>query len=455
MSFCMPFIWISQVLLAFLPTLALAGPQGRVSLSEAGFVSEDYKQTDRKQFQFVGVGVDTLAKTKKESEVEDTLQAQVHGVISPGVSVLSYINVSQLYWKQSPLAVGRKKLNWNQLDEDFDLGLYQPLFKWNALEPVSQGLTGVFLNLENQDGGPRWGVTLFGSPLFIPDQGPGYEIKGGQFERSNPYFQAVPSRAMINGQMVNVNYNVQKPETQDVVFNRSFAGRIFVGSETDGGFAQGSFANKPSNQLALGFDGYVFSNGVEDVTKIDILPTVSYHTLTSVDLKYSTRHFEIGASGIQESPEDPTFKGDWTYTTFDRSTLFSGFVGTKFYGFDMKMAYLTVNGGESVASGKFANQSDKFLPQRYPFRNAGLATLNYNYRIKKFQNLSLSTRYLQGERSEFALWTSHLNYQWEERWSMYAQSQLVAVQDNQDGRKTAFWPYVNNDSMAAGVVYVF
>ncbi len=438
---------------------AFGNAQGRISLTEAGFVSPDYKLTDRKNFQFVGAGLDTLSKAQKESEIEDSLQAQVRGVVAPGVTVLSYLNVSQLFWKQDTLTVGRKKVSWSLLDNEFLLGIYQPLFKWNPLQSETQGLTGVFLNLHNEEEGQiPWGVTVFGSPLFIPDQGAGYEIKEGQFEKSNPYFQGAPTRAEINGQVVDVNYNVEKPATQDIIYNNSFAGRIHLGKEYRGFYAQASYANKPSNQLALGFDGYVYSDGVEDVTKVDIMPALYFHQVSSADIKWMGRNFGVGISGVHENPGAPKFQGetrDWTYVVYQESNLVSPFIQLRGYGIDAKLSYISVSGGESEAIGKFASQSGKFLPQRYPFKNAGLASIAYRYRLKKDSGVGISTRYLQGERSEFSLWTSQLFYQWEERWAMNMQGQMVAVQDNPDGRSTGYWPFVNNDSVSVGVQYVF
>lgn len=434
-----------------------AGPQGRISLTEADFISEDYKKTDRKDFQFISAGLDTLRNAEKESEISDSLQGQIQGLAAPGVSVLSYLNVSQLFWKQNALTVGRKKVNWSLLDEDYLLGLYQPLFRWNPLEPESQGLTGAFLNLENTEGPVRWGVTLFSSGIFIPDQGSGYDIKNGQFERSNPYFQATPRNAEISGHVVDINYNVQKPDTQEIVFNRSFAGRVFIGEEKKGFYGQVAFANKPSNQMSLGFDGVDQTNPevTADTANLQIQPTISTHSLSSADIKFSTKFLSGGVSAVHEDPESPNFSEQWTFVKYSKSDLVSPFVQIEGVGFKLHLAYLSVEGGEALAVGKFASQSEKFLPQRYPFRSAGLASLSYRHGFGRFHGVTFSTRYLQGADSEFALWTTHMTYQWEERWAMYAQSQMVAVQDNQNGRMTAYWPFVNNDSVVLGVSYVF
>lgn len=436
--------------------LAIANTQGRVSITEAGFISPDYTQTSRKDFQFIGAGLDTLSRSFKEDEIDNAIQAQVRGMVAPGVSVLSYLNVSQLFLKQNALTVGRKKVAWSLLDEDFLLGIYQPLFKWNPLQLETQGLTGVFLMVGNEDKESiPWGLTLFGSGLFIPDQGAGYEIKDGQFESSNPYFQSVPQRANLLGETVDLNYEIQKPDTQDIVLNRSFAGRAHVGNERRGFYAQVSFANKPVNQLSLAFDTHLSIDPNVDAGKVQILPAIYYHQVSSGDVKWMGRYFGVGISGVHETPQAPKYDEQWTYAVYKESALVSPFVQLRGYGFDVKLSYISVNGGESEVRGKLADQADDILPQRYPFRNAGQASVGYRYRLKKDAGVGVSTRYLLGEKSEFALWTSQLYYQWEERWAMNLQGQLVAVEDSIEGRKTAYWPFVNNDSVSVGVQYVF
>lgn len=438
---------------------ALAGamPPGQISLTQTGFVSEDYAKTERKDFQFVGVGLDTLQHVEKESEIQDSFQIQMQGMVAPGASVLSYLNVSQLYWKQGALTLGRKKVSWSLLDEDFVLGLYQPLLKWNSLNPETQGLTGVFLNLASTESSNPWGITFFGSGLFIPDQGAGYDIKNGQFEKINPYFRSVPTQARMEGQTADINYQIQNPDTRSIVFNQSFVGRAYLGDEKKGFFAQAALAHKPSNQLALGIDGVLQINSAvtDNAIETKIFPKISYHNLSSADFKYSFKNIGAGISGVHESPEKPDFDKNWTYADYNPSNLISPFLEFRAVGFKLHLAYLSVSGGEFRAVGDKAQRIEIFLPERYPFRNAEQASLSYRFALKKFQALTLTTRYLQGEKSEFALWTTSANYQMEEHWAFSFQSQMVAVQDNLEGRQTALWSFANNDSVSLGVNYVF
>ncbi|MEZ0392065.1 MAG: hypothetical protein ACAH59_07625 [Pseudobdellovibrionaceae bacterium] len=441
------------VFIAFGAQVAFGETEGRVSLSQASFLSPDFELTGKKDYQLIGAGLDTLRDVRGEQEIENSLQAHVRGMVAPGTSVLNYLNVSQLYWKQNLLSVGRKKIVWNRLDENYLLGSYQPLFKWNPLLTETQGLTGIFIHLETSETALPWGVTLMGSPLFIPNQGAGYELKDGTFQESNPYFKAPPRQALANEQEFDINYTLQKPEAQDVVLQQSFAGRVFVGEMGKGPFWQVAYARKPMNELNLGFIGYAPSTAGQ--INVDILPAVSNHTLVSSDLQYASKFLTVGVSGLHEDSEEPNYKSEWTYSTFTSSMLVSPYVEGRFKGAELHVSVLSVEGGDSRIKGPQSSESENFIPQRYPFRNAGLASLKYQYRIKRFENIGLATRYLRGSEGEFDLWTNQISYQWREKWAANLISQLVAVENNSNGRKTAFDSYLNNDLVAIGISYVF
>lgn len=445
-------IFLSLSILVLISTFAKAGPLGRISLSEAGFVSSDYKQTEAKNFFLISAGLDTLTRAKTESDIDNNLQAQIRGMMVPGYSVLNYLDIGQLYWKQELFSVGRKKVDWSRLDENFKLGIYQPIFKWNALQTDSQGLTGIFIHLEPEATVIPWGITLFGSPLFIPNQGPGYEIKDGKFEKNNPYFNTPPSQAEINGQKTEFIYSIEKPEMNEIINHESFAGRIFFGKDNDGFHAQASYAQKPNNELDLGFQG-VLVPGKKIDTKI--LPKVMYHSVASGEIHYTWSILTLGFEALKDTPQNADFDSPWTYAYFAESQLYSSFAEVKWKELEVSLASLTVRGGESTFLGPRSAEAENVLVPRYPFRDALQARAKYQYRIKKNENIALSTSYLRGAEGEFDLWNSSVVYQFQERWATQMTSQLVAVKPVDSSQKTVYHSYPDNDLVAIGVSYVF
>ncbi len=428
--------------------------KGRASLSQETYVSPDYKNTDRKSFQFVGVGVDSLTNVRSENDILDGLHTQIDANIAPGANVLSYLNVSQLYWKQNALTFGRKKIVWSEIDESYDLGMFQPRFTRNLFQPESQGLTGLFLKVETENPSLPGGVYLFASNLFIPDQGAGYEIRDGQFENSSPFFSTPPTQAQVLGQTDKIVYDIQKPRTEDILFNRSFAAKAYLGQEDRGGFIQAAYANKPANQLALGFKGALTSN---NAVAVDILPSFYEHRLFSGDLQYSiVPEFALGISGMTEAIDQPKFTSEWTYRKFGSSQLVSPFMKIRFKGLKAKLAYLKITGADSTDSGPNAELAEDVVSERYPFMNAYLADLSYRHRIRRYEGITISTKYMTSEQSEFTIWTASGSYQWEERWSAYFEMQLASVEQKyMDGKKIAYFDYMDNDTGTVGVRYVF
>lgn len=431
---------------------AWGNPQGRVSLSQASFVSPDYQRTSRRDFQLVSAGFDTLVDSQSEDEIPDSLHGQVRGMVAPGEGVLNYLDVSQLFWKQGVVSVGRRKIFWSDLDERFKMGIYQPLFQWNPLQWESQGLTGIFLHLENDQAPVKWGATFMGSPMFIPNQGSGYEIKNGVFEKTSPYFPMLPAQASINGRTSEIRYDLQKPATQDIVSRQSLAARLFVGDAQEGPFAQIAFSNKPMNELALGAKIYQTS---DDLVHVEVLPVTAHHQVLSADIHYASKYLKYGISGIQDTPAEPQFEPGWNHGVFKRATLTSPFLETRFRNFDIQTAYLHVDGGEADVVGPDSAQAASFVPQRYPFQNSWLAGVRYIHRIKRHQNLVLSSKYLRGERGEFDVWTSQASLQWAAHWTATMMAQMVAIERTDQGKATAFDDFANNDLVAVGVSYVF
>ena len=158
---------------------------------------------------------------------------------------------------------------------------------------------------------------------------------------------------------------------------------------------------------------------------------------------------------MHEKTTEPKFEEIWTYAKYTDSDLVSPFIEFRYKSFELSTAYLSVEGGDSEPVGPEAHQALKFIPHRYPFRNAGLVGAKYQYRIKRHENVGLATRYLRGTAGEFDLWNSQISYQWQENWAASMTSQMVAVANNSKGERTVYNSYLNNDLIAIGVSYVF
>lgn len=432
------------------------GAQGRMSIQADSFLSPDYTATEARQFHYFSAGLRTagLEAAPGTEGLESGLQASIDGQFSPEAPVLSYLNIRQLYHRESMLVVGRKIENWSGTDERWNLGLYQPQFRWNPLLPESQGLSGIFIFLQGESETLPWGLLLFASGVYIPDQGAGYAVRDGRFEQSNPWFRPPPSRAVFSttGAEDELRYNVRRPETNRIVFNPSYASRVFIGDVNRGASVQAAYAYKPANQLVLGLNGQIKPDNAID---IDVNPTFFYHSLISADVQYSGSLFEAGAGVLREKPQAPEFEKEWTYPVYGESVVASPFVGMKLRNFKVRFMSLFVNEEDSTAAGPKAQELKPILGSRFPFRNAHAVEASARHYWRRHEGFSAKARVSQGAEDEFTLFSGSLNYQLDSRWSMGAQILLVRGESAQTASRTVYSDFENNDAGQVGVLYVF
>lgn len=423
---------------------------GQLSLRQDAFVSPGVREGIDKNPGFVSGKY--LSNRNAKGESVDILSARLDAQISPSNAYLSFVNIQELYWQQGALSVGRRLMNWSEIDSSFNLGFYQPLFDWNLTRPKAQGLSGLFVQI-HPDSVVDWGINLFASKLFLPNQGTNYEVRDGKFENSNPYFKGPATAIEFSGQKDPLKYTLEKPEVSEVIFQNSFVSQIFLGKENEGFYAQAAFADKPSNKLALGLDG---ENQSASVWNGRVRPAVYMHRLISVDAKYSFSHLQVGAGGLREIPREPTYANEWTYFKYQNSSLAGFFVQSlNFSNWKLRLDYLRAQGGqESSTGGKLAPYLTELNGNRVSFEAALQLAAEISIKLPRRQKLQLQSSVLQEEKGLFASWSSGAEYQFDRFWSIFADIQLLAASDSLSS-KNIFFANRTNDFASVGVSYVF
>jgi len=339
-----------------------------LSLQNLSFLSPDYDITDTKNFVFVG------ATLRSDLKKEDMFKINLTGQFAVGNSVLSYLNIREIYSSikiddKSVVHIGRKLQNWSSLDTIWNLGVYQPQFKWNPLSPENQGLTGLYWN-KNDSG---FGLTLFASPLYIPDQGASYELKDGQFKSSNPWFFAPPQNIKFQNQILPIDYEITKPETSQIIFQTQYGAQARFSS------AQGYFANiagmyKPANQLALGYKGVLVTTRV----RVDITPKTYLESIYSVDFGYRQAWGIVQLSALSSKPQNPAFEATFNSPEFEHSLSWGPQLLYKLKPLEFFIAYLDTNGGGVKDVGPDARPDRQSLSQRFLYKQALQVQIKYS-----------------------------------------------------------------------------
>jgi hypothetical protein len=286
------------------------------------FISKNYEATAEKNFNFIG------ARLQNSDNPDAQIKTDSRAGLAINAPMMSYINVSEIYFQNpgSRLSIGRKKSAWSGLDSRWNLGSWEPVFKWNPLVPERQGLTGFFLTSASQD----WDIETMASPFYLPDQGPSFSVNSdGQFERGHAWFimPAERIRLMKGAEPTQIKYEFNKPNETDVVLQMTLSARARY--HRDSFSMQGSYAYKPMNQLPLAYKG--MNSMPEKRVSVDILTSVQYHELAGLDLNWQEGNAAFGLSFLHDRPRAKASFDDSSYTTpsFDEASLFSPYIDLK------------------------------------------------------------------------------------------------------------------------------
>lgn len=415
----------------------------RVLLRAEGlsFLSPDYENTEQKTFGFFGASL--LSDAKKT----DAVIVNLTGLYASEQSALSYLNIRELYFSypidhSSKFFFGRKINNWSQLDSEWNIGLFNPQFRWNALAPETQGLTGLFWEKRE----PFWSLSLFASPVYIPDQGPGYELKDGQFQNSNPFFSTPPQNISFNnGVILPIDYELEKPGTSEVVFQTLYGAQIHLG-EKGGFFANVAGMHKPANQLSLGYKVV----GVVDRARINVVPKVYSETDLAADFGYRDEWGSISFSMLYSNPKAANYEAAYNAPEFKESVSYGPQLSFDLKPFKIGLAYLDTTGGEIKDVGPDASESRRALSQRFLFRQAFQAQLSHSDVFMKAFKLDTSLQYRQSEKDEFKQVRFKQRFDLKGPWALWTDIILIETAEETISN---MGPYRNLDQVFLGVTY--
>ena len=201
-----------------------------------------------------------------------------------------YFGVPEVYVQPRKIApgfnltIGRQKRLWSRLDQEFNLGIWQPQLRWDYLRPMQQGLTGVFFDWSLSS---ALRFSFFTSPVFIPDQGPNFVLRAGHFSSANRWFAPPQSRVQLfentpYASAAPLYFKIQRPSEEDIVMHSSFG--FGVNYQSSGPFwSQVSYAYKPRNQIHLGIECAnctSISSGPPEITAVIHPKIVKHNVLT-------------------------------------------------------------------------------------------------------------------------------------------------------------------------------
>jgi hypothetical protein len=364
-----------------------------------------------------------------------------------------------LGYKAEPAAVfiGRKRMNWSELDSIYKLGLWQPLVRWDAADPISEGLTGAFLSFEHG----YFKLTGFASFLYFPDQQANFELKDGDINSDNRWFRAPISEIELLEQTEDIYYELDRPAVTDVIIRESFAGSLLIGGPRDGFYARGSLARKPANQFHLGIETQGAASSLQDLRPI-IHPIVVRHDIFTGEGGYGNDDFRVFVSYTRERFRDPFLPDDWEETELkDSDTI--GFHAESLVDWGMgwvpkasvrtgliAVEHLPKTEQSTFVEGEISSSTERFLFEQ-------IFVLGGNVIWPRIAGLKIVTdgQYMRsvGDNGEWVSLSTEIHTR--DNWSFRLQADVFGVPEETPTNTSFISMFRGNDRVEASVKYVF
>jgi hypothetical protein len=181
-------------------------------------------------------------------------------------------------WENSNLSVGRRLLDWNNNETFWLLGHMNGVSSINFLEPDREGLFGIhytqrFKNIKLEG---------FLSYFYLPNLNPSLDIVDGKVVNYGTWGRTPPKFSAIAGRRVEINYAVNRPDVDEVIFKKSLGGRLTLESDVADLSFYGIY--KPETSLRMNAEAYAELDATITATAN---PLVNHHGIygASLDIK--------------------------------------------------------------------------------------------------------------------------------------------------------------------------
>lgn len=335
---------------------------------------------------------------------------------------------------------GRQILPWSTVDEVWGFGKLNNRRNFDYYQPGQEGLIGLSYERRSRNG---MRYRAFVSGLYIPELNPPLDIdKEDQTITSRSPWADVPAtRAEVEGNMMEVKYDVENPNLNDVIYRYSVGANL--GFESKHWVLDNFIMRKPENQVTP--DVEVNVDFVNKVVNAQIDAAFYYHDVYGSTLKYRNRDLEMYVSGIAVRPN--------TYPDIDEKVRYTEIKNEK-----RREDY--VGGGISRSNDIFTVAMN-YVARLSPFdRDKDDLALDprWNQAINLFASRFFGQKFKLSSDVKFDMLTTdrllmvRADYLASKELIMNLGINMIGTPN--DGK--SFWsPYTNNDAIFGGLKYVF
>lgn len=352
-------------------------------------------------------------------------------------------------------SVGRRKAFWSELDSRWQLGLWQPDYAIDALRVEEQGLTGLFLDADQNN----FHVMGFVSPIFIPTMGPSVREQNGSLVSDSRWYTKPASELNFNQRINSINYKLDIPDRTALITNGSSAVMGQWGNRSQGPWVASAWGYKPVNELLLKRQSTKAI--AADQADVVVSPDVTHHEIASVDFGYAAASVQGSISYLQDRPKQRSVQQDWVMQQLDPIKAYSGqldYLVPAFLSrsFKIQLGYLKVEGGGVTDVQSNGVRDDiQLYDQRLKFTDA--FSFGFQGELARIQQRALiaKLRYLYDRDQRGSLVNTELLYYPQKAWALLMGADFLGV-DDESLRPSGFLnQFRANDRVYGGMTYVF
>lgn len=430
-----------------------------------GVNSQSYmgQGTDSRQSSYSSVELQFQNQTRS-SPIDTSILGQ--GLIGLNNSNFRFAEVPEIYASTHPgilgpvrLSLGRKLEAWNQFDQEWMMGAWQPRFRWDYLNPQPVGIFGAGLTVETK----QQYFSFLASPVFVPDRGAPIDFADGRIQSVSPWAINPPYEVNVLGRPTQVKYDAEIPPYREILLNPSFL-MAYRYDFLNGIWIRGSGAYKPMNQLPLAYTAYLSDS--ESSVQTRIYPRVSYQAMAGADMGWDTRQHSVSLAAFADRSLDkpdrqsvPVGGGpplEKTSQVVGDAVVFSPtyrfFFGNRRKLGSLSASYVRVWTKDLPDVGKFQDGASQF-DSRYPFQNAILAKAV----LPTWRKFEFQSQLLIDLRNIGTILSWRLQYEPAREWKVYLAADVLTSRSSENNTQGVdfIYRYRANDRLIAGIMRRF
>lgn len=352
--------------------------------------------------------------------------------------------------------LGRKKMNWSEVDSRWQLGMFQPRFAIDTLRPEELGLTGLFVNYKKSN----FELLGFVTPIYIPNMGPEIREERGGLVSDSRWYRAPSREFSLNNRARQIVYDLDIPETMKLAGNPGGALMARVGNKEKGFWLSGSGGYLPVNELLL--ERRVLMGTSEIEADVTVVPGVGYHQIYALDAGYTFGGTRLTLSYLSDSPlETQSSSEDWVVQKLENLQVFSASLDSQlsdlwYHPLFLQLQYMKAVGGRINDIRHDGSQDDITMFDRRLLYSDALA-FQLEGQIASIQKRPVITKfkYIYDYDQQGSLMNFELLYYPSPQWAVLVGGDVLGVKDEDRDPSSFLNQYRANDRLYGGMSYVF